>query len=161
MSAQLCGELIFTSCPTKAEGALTALPRWYHWGLNLLGSKSHYHSASHPHLTVNGSNRELTSIGGKKWWGEGTTSPLLSAGISQRKTSVWANAPPALVRCQGAWRNCTSTPPICHKALWISVPRLHSAKLNMENRWGNSGNSVKLYFGGLQNHCRWWPQPWS
>ena len=24
-----------------------------------------------------------------------------------------------------------------------------------ENRWGNSGNSVTLYFGGLQNHCRW------
>ena len=25
----------------------------------------------------------------------------------------------------------------------------------MANRWGNSGNSVKLYLGGLQNHCRW------
>ena len=25
----------------------------------------------------------------------------------------------------------------------------------MGNRWGNSGNIVKLYFGGLQNHCRW------
>ena len=25
----------------------------------------------------------------------------------------------------------------------------------MGNRWGNSGNSVILYFGGLQNHCRW------
>ena len=23
-----------------------------------------------------------------------------------------------------------------------------------EIRWGNSGNSVRLYFGGLQNHCR-------
>ena len=23
------------------------------------------------------------------------------------------------------------------------------------NRGGNSGNSVRLYFGGLQNHCRW------
>ena len=22
-------------------------------------------------------------------------------------------------------------------------------------RWGNSGNNVRLYFGGLQNHCRW------
>ena len=21
--------------------------------------------------------------------------------------------------------------------------------------WRNSGNSVRLYFGGLQNHCRW------
>ena len=25
----------------------------------------------------------------------------------------------------------------------------------MENRWGNSRNSVRLYFLGLQNHCRW------
>ena len=25
----------------------------------------------------------------------------------------------------------------------------------MGNRWGNSGNSVRLYFGGLQNLCRW------
>ena len=24
----------------------------------------------------------------------------------------------------------------------------------MANRWGNNGNSVRLYFGGLQNHCR-------
>ena len=23
-----------------------------------------------------------------------------------------------------------------------------------ENRWGNSGNSDRLYFSGLQNHCR-------
>ena len=22
-------------------------------------------------------------------------------------------------------------------------------------RWGNSGNSGRLYFWGLQNHCRW------
>ena len=31
----------------------------------------------------------------------------------------------------------------------------------MGNRWGNSGNSVRLYFMGLQNHCRWWLQPWN
>ena len=24
-----------------------------------------------------------------------------------------------------------------------------------EIRWGNGGNSVRLYFGGLQNQCRW------
>ena len=29
----------------------------------------------------------------------------------------------------------------------------------MGNRWGNSGNSVRLYFWGLQNHSRWWLQP--
>ena len=31
----------------------------------------------------------------------------------------------------------------------------------MANRCGNNGNSEKLYFGGLQNHCRWWLQPWN
>ena len=25
----------------------------------------------------------------------------------------------------------------------------------MANRWGNNGNSVRLYFLGLQNHWRW------
>ena len=25
----------------------------------------------------------------------------------------------------------------------------------MGSRWGNRGNSVRLYFSGLQNHCRW------
>ena len=25
----------------------------------------------------------------------------------------------------------------------------------MANRWGNNGNSDRLYFGSLQNHCRW------
>ena len=31
----------------------------------------------------------------------------------------------------------------------------------MANRWGNSGNCNRLYFLGLQNHCRWWLQPWN
>ena len=25
----------------------------------------------------------------------------------------------------------------------------------MANRWGNNGNNDRLYFFGLQNHCRW------
>ena len=28
-----------------------------------------------------------------------------------------------------------------------------------QKKWRNSGNSVILYFGGLQNHCRWWLKP--
>ena len=31
----------------------------------------------------------------------------------------------------------------------------------MENRWGNYGNSDRFPFLGLQNHCRWWLQPWN
>ena len=30
----------------------------------------------------------------------------------------------------------------------------------MANRWGNNGNSDRLYFLGIQSHCRWWLQPW-
>ena len=26
---------------------------------------------------------------------------------------------------------------------------------SLANRWGNSGNSDRLYFLGLQNDCRW------
>ena len=31
----------------------------------------------------------------------------------------------------------------------------------MANRWEISGNSDRLYFLGLQSHCRWWLQPWN
>ena len=31
----------------------------------------------------------------------------------------------------------------------------------MANRWRNSGNNGRLYFGGLQNHYTWWLQPWN
>ena len=31
----------------------------------------------------------------------------------------------------------------------------------MANRWGKSGNIGRLYFGELQNHSRWWLQPWN
>ena len=31
----------------------------------------------------------------------------------------------------------------------------------MGNRWGDSGNIVRLYLFGLQNNCGWWLQPWN
>ena len=31
----------------------------------------------------------------------------------------------------------------------------HSLNYFMANRWGNNKNSDRLYFHGLQNHCRW------
>ena len=50
------------------------------------------------------------------------------------------------------------------KNLWMRVKeesekvglKLNIQKMTiMGNRWGHSENSVRLYFGGLQNHCRW------
>ena len=39
----------------------------------------------------------------------------------------------------------------------IQKTKIHGIQSHhfMGNRWGNSGNSVKLYLFGLQNHCRW------
>ena len=39
--------------------------------------------------------------------------------------------------------------------IMASGPFMPSCHHFMANRWGNSGNSVRLYFWGLQNHCRW------
>ena len=36
-----------------------------------------------------------------------------------------------------------------------------SGPITMTNRWGNSRNTDRLYIFGLQNHCRWWLQPWN
>ena len=30
----------------------------------------------------------------------------------------------------------------------------------MANRWANNGKRERFYFVGIQNHCRWWLQPW-
>ena len=38
-------------------------------------------------------------------------------------------------------------------AIWLNI--------FMANRWGNNGNSDRLYVLGLQNHFRWWRQPWK
>ena len=45
------------------------------------------------------------------------------------------------------------TPP-----LTIATKRIKNLGIKlliMGNRWGNSGNSVRLHFSGLQNHHRW------
>ena len=31
----------------------------------------------------------------------------------------------------------------------------------MANTWENNGNSDRLYFLSLQDHCIWWLQPWN
>ena len=31
----------------------------------------------------------------------------------------------------------------------------------MASRWGSNGNSDRLHILGLQNHWRWWLQPWN
>ena len=40
--------------------------------------------------------------------------------------------------------------------LKLNIQKAHGIQSHhfMANKWGNSGNSVRLYFSGLQNHCR-------
>ena len=42
-----------------------------------------------------------------------------------------------------------------------SNSHIHTWLLEMANWWRNNGNSNRLYFVGLQNHCRWLLQPWN
>ena len=42
-----------------------------------------------------------------------------------------------------------------HKTKIMESGPITSWEVVENNRWGNSGNSVRLYFSGLQNHCRW------
>ena len=43
----------------------------------------------------------------------------------------------------------------------IQKTKIMASHWFMANRWGNNGNGERLYFLGLQNHCRWWLQPWN
>ena len=73
-----------------------------------------------------------------------------------------------LLAVQGTLKSLLQQHNLKASILWCSaffmVQLLHpyiTTEIYMGNRWGNSGNSVRLYFGGLQNHRRWWLQPWN
>ena len=44
---------------------------------------------------------------------------------------------------------------VCLKLNIQKTEIMASGPITMANKWGNNGNSDRLYFGGLQNHCRW------
>ena len=48
--------------------------------------------------------------------------------------------------------------------LKFSIQKMNIMAFGHITSWqidGKNGNSDKFYFPGLQNHCRWWPQPWN
>ena len=47
------------------------------------------------------------------------------------------------------------------KAQHLKLRSWHPIHHFMANRWGKNGTSDKLYFLGLQNHCRQRLQPWN
>ena len=44
--------------------------------------------------------------------------------------------------------------------IWLKAYGIQSHHF-MANRWRNIGNSGRIYFGGLQNHCRGWLPSWN
>ena len=56
---------------------------------------------------------------------------------------------------RGEWKSWLKTQPLNNEDCGIWPHHF------MVNRWGNNGNSERLYFSGLNNHCRWWLQPWN
>ena len=43
----------------------------------------------------------------------------------------------------------------------LGLTGLISLLIFMANSWRNNGKRDRLCFLGLQNHCRWWLQPWN
>ena len=54
------------------------------------------------------------------------------------------------MKIRGEWKSWLKAQ---HSKNWDHIIWSHHF---MVNRWGNSGNSGRLYFLGLQNHWRWW-----
>ena len=65
------------------------------------------------------------------------------------------------------WRGTKKPPDESERGEWKSwIKAQHSENKDLSiwshHFMGNRrGNSVRLYFVGLQNHCRWWLQPWN
>ena len=63
---------------------------------------------------------------------------------NKRLLISWLQSPSAVILESRKIKSATvstASPSLCHEV--------------MGNTWGNSGNSVRLYFSGLQNHYRW------
>ena len=77
------------------------------------------------------SNTQMTPPSGRKW--RGTKEPLDES--ERGKWKSWLKTQHSKNEDHGIWSHDF-----------------------MVNRWRNNGNSDRLNFGGLHNHCRWWLQ---
>jgi len=65
------------------------------------------------------------------------------------------------------WRGTKESLDESERGEWKSWLKLNIQKTMiqshrfMANIWVNNVNSERLYLLWLQNHCRWWPQPWN
>ena len=64
--------------------------------------------------------------------------------------------PPCPSPTPGVYSNSCPSSQWCHPAISSSVLPISSWQID-----GKTIEIVRLYFLGLQNHCRWWLQPWN
>ena len=113
---------------------------------------------------VNCHSAYLTYMQNASWempgWMKHKLESRLSGDISitsdtQMTPPLWQKAKKNLMKMTGEWKSWLKTQHSKNKDHGIWSHHF------MTNRWGNNGNSERFYFEGLQNHCRWWLQPWN
>ena len=117
------------------------------WGSSLLHSH-HYTAGFQPGV----SSPPGTCFGTCTWQCFG--GPILTGGCCWHPVAKVMNIaehfPNAQKNLSQQGINCTEADTLCCTVFYsVNIMVFYG------NRWGNSGNSVRLYFGGLQNHCRW------
>ena len=60
---------------------------------------------------------------------------------------------------RGEWKNWLKSQLNIQKTKIMASSPITSWQIDRGG--GDNGNSDRLYFLGLQNHCRWWLQPWN
>ena len=59
------------------------------------------------------------------------------------------------------WNQSVVPCPVLTVASWPTYRFLKSPITSLKIDCVNNGNSDRFILGGLQNHCRWWQQPWN
>ena len=95
---------------------------------------------------------------GVEWWmstdnaGQNSAPKLEAAEVGAGHCPSWAGGGSAAQSCLAPWPHGLqyARPPVFHHLPEFTQIHVH---------WHE--NSERLYFLGLQNHCRWWLQPWN
>ena len=98
---------------------------------------------------------DLGSIPGLgRYLGEGNGYPLQYSGLENSMDSLWGHKESDTTERLALLRHSGQPRPLPEGAIFCVCPSIRSHHFTA-NRRGNDGNSDRLYFGGLPNHCRW------
>ena len=126
------------------------------WGLQLWLGQHQSSQAKASHAKIFSFERKTGSEG--RWEDGGILPGLLSLGIHLPQVSQH----PEFKESPG---DQAPQQPLKQDIINTDIFHFHYLFYTFGNfepsRWGNSGNNGWLYFRGLQNHCRWWLQPWN